>query len=694
MCWHEADERVLAVGIRQDRDALETWERVDGSWQQRSHATSISWRQGFEIAYDSARRVVVLFGGYLNSGGLTNELWEWDGVNWRKRLPQTTPSLVPPGRHSPSLAYDSARGVTVLYGGQVPSSNLGDHWEWDGIDWVQRTNLPVDPGLRAGGKMTFDEVRGVCVMFGGVTTWFRNDVWEFDGMQWRQFLPVVGPPALRAPSVAFDPDAGRTLLFGGNVGGVPNTDIWEWDGAVWQQRAAAINPGERLHPGIAYDRVAQRVVLHGGGYTTDTWSYDRAATAWSRDDYEAARLVSSGLPCFDGNRHTIYWTQLETMLWNHDERSWRRAAPSPATPPISLGVMSFDATRQEAVWFGWRNGLPETWIFDRASEQWQQRQPVNSPSAELGAVMAYDLASNQTVLFGGNRGGFFLNETWLWNGLDWTQVFPATVPPARASAAMSYDFLSNRVVMVGGTSGFVSLGDVWEWDGVDWLQRVMTSAGPGPRSSSSLGGRADGLLFAGGQDAGVVFGDFWALRGNTWTPLDSEGMPVGVPLQTSVDYVRGEMTIFGTTAIVNPPQGLFASGIWIWGQPRASQTAIGSGCAGAAGVPELSVSAAPAFGQPITFTASNTSPGQSTAFLFGSAVDRVDLAGGCRLFVPSPFAFPVVANQANGDAILPAIVPVLPALAGLDLWSQALVFDSSATGYALSNAVQLRLGWQ
>ena len=76
----------------------------------------------------------------------------------------------PGARYSHSMAYDSARQVVVLFGGNRnaswPSGALSDTWEWDGNTWTQRQ--PANsPGPRGHGVMVYDSVRGVCVYYGG-----------------------------------------------------------------------------------------------------------------------------------------------------------------------------------------------------------------------------------------------------------------------------------------------------------------------------------------------------------------------------------------------------------------------------------------------------------------------------------------------------------------------------------------------
>jgi hypothetical protein len=109
------------------------------------------------MAFDSARGVTVLFGGDLGAF-YSNETWEWDGTTWTRR----TTSAVP-GRTLHSMAYDASRGVTEVFGGYV-SGTSGDTYEYDGTDWVRRT---ISGPTRRQAPMCYDAVRQMCVLFGG-----------------------------------------------------------------------------------------------------------------------------------------------------------------------------------------------------------------------------------------------------------------------------------------------------------------------------------------------------------------------------------------------------------------------------------------------------------------------------------------------------------------------------------------------
>jgi hypothetical protein len=69
--------------------------------------------------------VVVLFGG-ADADGPVGDTWQWDGSTWTQRFPASNPTA----RGGHRLAYDAARAVTVLFGGYDDLRGyLGDTWE-------------------------------------------------------------------------------------------------------------------------------------------------------------------------------------------------------------------------------------------------------------------------------------------------------------------------------------------------------------------------------------------------------------------------------------------------------------------------------------------------------------------------------------------------------------------------------------
>jgi hypothetical protein len=169
--------------------------------------------------------VVVLFGGKQGTTFLS-DTWEWDGNNWL----QLNPANSPPPRNAHVLAYDPARGRTVLFGGNTPYPGpiLADTWEWDGLDWVQRFPL-TSPPPRDLHALACDSARGKLVLFGGhgaSVSGHLSDTWEYGPTDPASYVTFgsgcagsAGTPAL----VASRPWSGETFTL--DVTDLPATTV-------------------------------------------------------------------------------------------------------------------------------------------------------------------------------------------------------------------------------------------------------------------------------------------------------------------------------------------------------------------------------------------------------------------------------------------------------------------------------------
>src|SRR5712672_3217409 len=153
-------------------------------------------------AYDSERDRLVIAGGYSQDGShhpfYFRDTMEWDGVGWLAR-----PSTSFPGRFAQQMAFDPRRRRIVMFGGlyqqpiiseHFPPGRLGDTWEYDGMQWSQRSN--VGPSPRSGAAMTYDPVLQRVLLYGGNAYYnaLSNETWAWDGASWTM-LNVAGPPA-------------------------------------------------------------------------------------------------------------------------------------------------------------------------------------------------------------------------------------------------------------------------------------------------------------------------------------------------------------------------------------------------------------------------------------------------------------------------------------------------------------------
>src|ERR1700733_1449233 len=163
------------------------------NWTQQFPQTSPPARIEQAMAYDAAQGQVVLFGGevssFNSSGSITTtslgDTWLWDGANWTQTALQTGP----PARENHAMAYDSTHGQVVLFGGghtygDLTNENiLNDTWVWDGTNWTQKFPQ-TSPPARELFAMAYDSAHGQVVLFGGTeeTDDFTglNDTWVWD----------------------------------------------------------------------------------------------------------------------------------------------------------------------------------------------------------------------------------------------------------------------------------------------------------------------------------------------------------------------------------------------------------------------------------------------------------------------------------------------------------------------------------
>src|SRR5262249_34900973 len=128
------------------------------------------------------------------------------------------------------------------------------------------------PRIHAG--MAYDAARKVVVMFGGQDTREANnsldslsDTWEDDPAMrtWTMFPDNVFSGSNRsAVALAYDPIRKKTLQFGGFERDTNFSGTWEWTGASWNQLGPVHHPSARAFAAMAWSSQLGKIVLHGG----------------------------------------------------------------------------------------------------------------------------------------------------------------------------------------------------------------------------------------------------------------------------------------------------------------------------------------------------------------------------------------------------------------------------------------------
>ena len=302
-----------------------------------------------------------------------------------------------------------------------------------------RIARPAGPGSRAGARRgrgrrrvcLFGVVAVLLAAVGGPGLWQSVALASSSSVpNWTKQAPATSPSARVGASMAYDAATGTMILFGGKLpgNGQVYNGTWIWDGTTWTRQFPTTSPPARFGASMAYDAATGTVVLFGG-----LSSSDRALG--------------------------------DTWTWNGT--TWAKQAPATSPPARGAASMAYDAATSTVVLFGGfgrAQYLGDTWTWDGTT--WTKRAPATSPPAREGASIAYDAATSTVVLFGGDNGFIpvVYNGTWIWDGTTWTRQFPTTSPAARLGASMAYDAATSNVVLFGGEPATgPAFGDTWTW---------------------------------------------------------------------------------------------------------------------------------------------------------------------------------------------------------------------------------------
>lgn len=234
LAWDGVSRRVLSFGGYTGRSVGVLRALTGDQWSTIGQNADLPAAEpGF--VFDSKRDRFVALGGSAGPGQALDGTWEFDGAAWTRAT-----TAAPPARQSHVMVFDERRGRTLIFGGmgsaprgQRPPT-LGDTWEFDGASWIERR--VTGPGARSGAGVAYDSKRGLVILFGGVGEGFFGDTWSWDGSVWKR-LSDTGPEPRGMGYLAYDRQRDRVVLFGGRKGWPDGdlNDTWEWDGATWRQ---------------------------------------------------------------------------------------------------------------------------------------------------------------------------------------------------------------------------------------------------------------------------------------------------------------------------------------------------------------------------------------------------------------------------------------------------------------------------
>jgi PKD repeat protein len=275
MAYDPLDHYVVLFGGFTDSGYIsDTWKFAAGTWTELFPAVAPSDRDHSTLVWDPVDNYLLLFGGSGN-GGQYGDTWSFVSGNWTSH----SESVAPSGRWSASMTYDASDGYVVLFGGCNSGSEQSDTWKYLSGVWTKLTPNP-HPASRGDAGMTYDPIDGYVVLFGGYdqgSSWgYYNDTWTFHAGNWTELSPSISPSARTSPAFAYDPWLDGVVLFGGQgaTGGLL-ADTWLYANGTWTPILASSSPLAREFGIMANDPADGYLLLFGGagnsGNLNDTW---------------------------------------------------------------------------------------------------------------------------------------------------------------------------------------------------------------------------------------------------------------------------------------------------------------------------------------------------------------------------------------------------------------------------------------
>jgi hypothetical protein len=337
--------------------------------------------------------------------------------------------------HSPAwLAWAT---LAALVFGTLPVEGRDQCYEW------RKPTSVGSYGQRWGHAMAYDSDRGVVVLFGGErgldgSKEYFDDTWEYDGASWKRINVAGTKPAPRAfHAMAYDPVKKRVVLAGGEdsrIGG--SCDYYDF-GDVWAYTSNGTNglwvrlpvgDFNRSGHALVFDSLSQHIMSVQG--------------------HPAKHPGPPGFACFDSG--IDHYTQLR-------ESQWVPVPGSNTTNYHSVwGVgAAFDVSRGVVLSIGGFGGLPD--IFQEFRPGVGEFPLPQQLSSRRLVATAYDSWRQRVVVVGGVGDYPELGEeVYEWDpnpGGGWVVLPRLPAGQGRAGAQMVYDPKRQVMVLTGGAGG-------------------------------------------------------------------------------------------------------------------------------------------------------------------------------------------------------------------------------------------------
>ncbi|MDE2292864.1 MAG: hypothetical protein KGL53_12345, partial [Elusimicrobia bacterium] len=244
--------------------------------------------------------------------------------------------------------------------------------------------------------------------------------------------PTRMPQARQLAPAAYDPDTGKIYVFGGELAdGTVTNSVLEYDPVSdTVQTAADALPTGLAGASAAYDPATRAVYLFGGVGTSG--------------------LESGAILKYDPLAHSVQ-SLLATL-------PTARTFTSAADDPVTQRIYVFGGRN-----FGTGAHLAEIVAFDPVGQS-VVTVSTSLPSGRIQTAAAYEPASGDVLLFGGNATGTWLDDVVAFHPLGSSTTLLSPMPAPRAGLSAVRNPLTGRIMLYGGDDAGTPAASVYMFD--------------------------------------------------------------------------------------------------------------------------------------------------------------------------------------------------------------------------------------
>ena len=358
--------------------------------------------------------------------------------------------------------------------------------------------------------------------------------YDYNKNLWENMSAPSSKRTVTEGTMAYDSESDILIHFGGYYQYPPETGpytfysetfAFDYNTNTWTNLTTENGPTKRSHPNMAYDSESDRIIMYGGAEgdfidTEETWAYDYNTNTWTK-------MNPANNPSLRAQNGYIYRVGL-----TYDVESDR--------------IILFAGGDEQKV-------FSDTWSYDYNSNTWEKMNPSVSPNPRKGipSAMAYDVASDRVIVFGGFNPTISsdpYNDTWTYdyNTNTWTEVNFDIHPAARNYHLMAYDEESDKMILFAGTSAY----DTWSLD-----YKPNTPDAPQKLAATSENGKVALTWEAPTSNGGSDITNYIIYRGTTSGELTELVKVSNILNRSDADVIPGDTYYYAVSAMNTVGEG-------------------------------------------------------------------------------------------------------------------------------------------